>query len=98
MEESTQQDFEALWEESLRFPAHKEISVEKIKVDISITDLIDRYLLFAKQAVAQGQMKSDLLEKLSAQTGTYKEALSDVDQDVIKQLARKHIRRLFGKP
>ena len=96
MEESTRQDFEALWEESIRLPAHKEISLEKIKVDLSITDLMDRYLLFAKQAVAQGQMKSDMLEKLTAQTGTYKEALADIDHDVIQQLARKHIKRLLG--
>ena len=96
MEESTRQDFEALWEESIRLPAHKEISLEKIKVDLSITDLMDRYLLFAKQAVAQGQMQSDMLEKLTAQTGTYKEALADIDQNVIKILARKHIKRLFG--
>jgi hypothetical protein len=96
MEESTRQDFETLWEESIRFPEHKEISLEKIKVDLSITDLMDRYLLFAKQAVAQGQMKSDMLEKLIAQTGTYKEALADIDHDVIKLLARKHIKRLLG--
>ncbi len=96
MEESTRQDFEALWEESIRFPDHKEISVEKIKVDLSITDLMDRYLLFAKQAVAQGQMKNDMLEKLIEQTGTYKDALADIDQNVIKILARKHIKRLFG--
>lgn len=97
MAESTRQDFEALWQESIRLPAHKEVSVEKIKVDLSITDLMDRYLLFSKQAVAQGQMKSDLLEKLTAQTEAYKEALSSIDNDLIQQLARKHINRLLGK-
>jgi hypothetical protein len=98
MEHSTRQDFEALWEESLRLPAHKEVSVEKVKVDLSITDLMDRYLLFSKQAVAQGQMKSDLLEKLTAQTEAYKEALANVDHGLIQQLARKHINRLLGNP
>ncbi|MCK9294798.1 MAG: hypothetical protein M0P70_06905 [Desulfobulbaceae bacterium] len=97
MAESTRQDFEALWQESIRLPAHKEVSLEKIKVDLSITDLMDRYLLFSKQAVAQGQMKSDLLEKLTAQTEAYKEALSSIDNDLIQQLARKHINRLLGK-
>jgi hypothetical protein len=97
MEESTRQDFETLWEESIRLPAHKEISLEKIKVDLSITDLMDRYLLFAKQAVAQGQMKSDMLEKITSQTGTYKEALADIDHNVILQIARKNIKRLLGK-
>lgn len=97
MEESSRKDFEALWEECIRLPAHKELSLEKIKVDLSITDLMDRYVEFARQAVAQGQMKGDMLEKLTAQTGKYKEALSDIDQNVIKHLAKKHIHRLFGK-
>ena len=70
--------------------------MEKIKVDLEITDLMDKYLLFAKQAVAQGRMKSDLLEKLSAQTEAYKTALAGIDHDLIQQLAKKHIGRLFG--
>lgn len=96
MEKSTRQDFETLWQESIRLPAHKEVSVEKIRLDLSITDLMDRYLLFSKQAVAQGRMKSDLLEKLTAQTEAYKAALANVDHDLIQQLAKKHIGRLLG--
>lgn len=96
MENSTRPDFETLWQESIRLPAHKEISVEKIKVDLAITDLMDKYLLFAKQAVDQGRMKSDLLEKLTAQTKAYKEAFSGIDHDLIQQLAKAHFGRLFG--
>jgi len=96
METTSSQDFETLWEESIRIPAHKEISVEKIKVDLAITDLMDKYLLFAKQAVDQGRMKSDLLEKLTVQTKAYKEAFSGIDHDLIQQLAKTHFGRLFG--
>ncbi len=95
MEESTTQDFETLWEQSIRFPEHKEVSVEKIKVDLSITDLMDRYLAFSEKAVAQGQMKKSVFEKLSAQTDAYKEALSQIDPEVIQRLASQHIKRLF---
>jgi len=97
MEESIKQDFKTLWEQANQSPEHKEVAVKKIKVDFSICDLMDRYLELSKQAVSQGHIKKEVVDKLSAQTEAYKEAYSCIDHDVIQRLAKLYKKRLFDK-
>lgn len=96
MAQTNSDDFESLWEQSLRLPAHKEVSVDKIKVDLTVTDLMDRYLKFCQQAVGQGQMKQDLYDRLAAQTTGYKEALTNVDHGLIQRLITNQLKPRRG--
>lgn len=90
------EDFETLWKQSIRLPAHKEISVAKIKVDLSITEVMDRFLEFSKQAVAERKMKKEVYEALAEETTRYKRAFSKVNKSVVRQLLRQRIRRRLG--
>ena len=96
MTKPSSDDFETMWEQSIRLPAHKEISVEKIKLELSITDLMDQYLDYLKEAVAQRKMKKDVYEQLVTQTTGYKDALSKVHRGLLERLEGSHIRRRLG--
>jgi hypothetical protein len=89
MQDVETDDFETLWERSHRLPAHIEVSVPKIKPDLDISRLLDRYLEFSREAVIKHELTQEAFERLVERTDKIKDALSKIDHNVIDRIGRE---------
>lgn len=80
MTETEQNSFEQLWQQALNEPEFKPAFVKnKITVDLSIENVLDRYTSFAKKAFAEHRITERKFIELKKLTKHFKQSLGEID-------------------
>ena len=80
MADTRQSTFEELWEQAQNEPEFKSVLVKnRITVDLSIENVLDRYASFARKAVAEHRISESKFLELKKQTARFKKALVEID-------------------
>ncbi len=90
-------NFDALWNKAQSEPQVQKVAVaNKVQIDLTIHDVMDRYVDHAREAVKQNKLSRQTLDELTAQTQNYKTALSKLESagistimDIGKRLGKK---------
>ena len=80
MADTEQNSFEELWQQALNEPEFKSAVVKnKISVDLSIENVLDRYTSFANRAFAEHRITERKFTELKKLTKRFKKSLGEID-------------------
>jgi hypothetical protein len=90
-------DFEILWEKAQREPETKVVSAKKTEFALSVTDVMDRYLQVAGEAVVQKQMPRETYDELVKHTTSYKASFSKLGPEHMLDIGKRIGKRLIDR-
>ncbi len=94
MPETPWEQFKAVWQHGEKEPHIKKIEVKKIKVDISLSSILDRFIKCAEKSMEKGEIDRSDYEELIDLTDKLKNILSKIDD---KKLITKEIEEKIRK-
>ncbi|MBD3185143.1 hypothetical protein GF312_22880 [Candidatus Poribacteria bacterium] len=88
MKNNTSEQFDALWEKSLKEPPLREVDVKKIEVDLSLSAVMDRFVLSAEKYLDRGEIEKEDYNDFVTQAENMKKVLTKINE---KDLVSKEI-------
>lgn len=80
MAETEQSNFEELWQQAQGEPEFKSVRVKnRITIDLSIENILDRYTNFASMAVTEHRISERKFRELKEHTKRFKKSLRAID-------------------
>ena len=87
------EDFDERWEKTQSEPQVKEVEVEKIEPDLSMTGLLANFEEIARKSKDQGKLDEEAYNELINRTESLKKLLKKVDaDDIVKQEWQARVR------
>jgi hypothetical protein len=86
MENTNLDNFEIKWEQALKQPPVKQVDVQKIEADISVSTILDRFLLIAERSLKQGKIEKADYDDLVVHTSNLKKVLTKIkEKDLVNE-------------
>ena len=83
MASSSVNQFNALWEKSLKEPQTKVAAVEKVELEITVSDVLNGIQGMADSALRQKTLKKPDYDELVGHLGNLKKVVARVDEKVL---------------
>ena len=83
MKKSELENFETIWEKSLQEPNLIQADVKKREIDLSLTTILDRFMVLAEKSFKQNKIKKMDYDELINQTNGFKKILAKINDKAI---------------
>jgi len=83
MKTSGSDNFETIWEKSLKEPNLIEADVKKREIDLSLITILDRFMVLAEKSFQQNKIKKVDYDELINQTSGFKKILTKINDKAI---------------